>query len=157
MTATTAATTTATTTSATPVQGVDRRAERARDLAWTGFRAVVGFLFACHGAQGLFGTFGGVDGAGATVPALSIFGLSSLICLAGGAFVLVGLWTRTSAVLSSGTMAFAYFTVHQPMGSVPLVNMGEPAALNAWAFLVIAAYGPGRYAVDTLVRRARKA
>jgi putative oxidoreductase len=156
MTATiTATTTTAAATAA--VQNVDRRAERARELAWTGFRAVVGFLFACHGAQGLFGAFGGIEGAGTAVPTVSISGLSSLICLAGGALVLVGLWTRTSALLCSGSMAVAYFAVHQPMGALPLVNMGEPAALYAWAFLVIAAYGPGRYAVDTLVRRARRA
>jgi putative oxidoreductase len=133
------------------------RAGTARELAWAGFRAVVGFLFACHGAQGLFGAFGGVDGAGGAVPWLSIFGASSLICLVGGALVLAGLWTRSAAVLCSGTMAVAYFTVHQPMGALPLQNMGEPAAFYAWAFLVIAALGPGRYALDTVVRRARTA
>jgi putative oxidoreductase len=149
-------TTTVRTPSATPVtseQARSRYAEHGRELAWTGFRAVVGFLFACHGAQGMFGAFGGIDGAGAAVPPLSLGWWSSLICLVGGALVLVGYRTRPSALLCSGSMAFAYFVVHQPMGALPLQNLGEPAALYAWAFLVIAVFGPGRYAVDTLRRR----
>jgi putative oxidoreductase len=134
--------------------GEARYAQHGRELVWAGFRAVVGFLFACHGAQGMFGAFGGIDGAGAAVPALSLGWFSSLICLVGGVLVMAGLWTRSAAVLCSGSMAFAYFVVHQPMGALPLQNMGEPAALYAWAFLVIAVLGPGRYALDSLVRRS---
>jgi putative oxidoreductase len=39
------------------------------------------------------------------------------------------------------------------VGALPLENMGEPAALHAWAFLAIAAVGPGRYALDSVIRR----
>jgi putative oxidoreductase len=118
------------------------------------FRVVVGFLFALHGLQGLFGAFGGVDGAGAAVPVLSFAGLGSLIPLVCGVLVLLGLFTRPAAVLASGAMAFGYFVVHQPMGALPIANLGEPAALYSWIFLLIAVLGPGSYALDSLRRRS---
>jgi putative oxidoreductase len=134
----------------------DRLAERTRELVWTGFRVVVGFLFACHGTQKLLGALGGIDGAGTTVPLLSWPAWwAGVIELVGGVLVLVGLWTRVAAVICSGEMAYAYFVVHQPMGALPLQNEGEPAALYAWAFLAIAAMGPGRYSLDSFIRRTR--
>jgi putative oxidoreductase len=116
-------------------------------------RAVVSFLFVCHGLQG-FGFFGGIDGAGAAVP----FGVwpgwwASAIELVAGALVLLGVATRSAAVLCSGTMAFAYFTVHQSLALLPLQNMGEPAALYSWIFLLIAVLGPGSVTVATVLRR----
>jgi putative oxidoreductase len=117
-------------------------------------RVVVAFLFVCHGFVGLFGAWGGVDGLGGTVSALSWpAGWASLIHLVAGALVLVGLWTRVAALLCSGAMAYAYFAVHQPMGLFPIPNGGEPAALYAWIFLLIGVVGPGAFAVDALRRR----
>jgi putative oxidoreductase len=117
-------------------------------------RVVVSFLFILHGTVGLFGTFGGVDGQGGTFAPLSWpGGWACLIHLVAGALVLVGLWTRPAALLSSGAMAYAYFTVHQPVALFPIPNGGEPAALYAWIFVLIAALGPGAFAVDTLRRR----
>ncbi|GAB3562848.1 DoxX family protein [Amycolatopsis endophytica] len=116
-------------------------------------RIVVGALFACHGLQG-FGAFGGVDGQGTGVP----FGLwpgwwASVIEFAGGALVALGLGTRVAALLCSGTMAYAYFTVHAPLALLPMQNMGEQAALYAWLFLLIGVAGPGRFALAGLRRR----
>lgn len=117
-------------------------------------RVVVSFLFLCHGLVGLFGFFGGIDGQGGTVAPLSWPGWwGSMIHLVAGALVLVGLFTRTAALLCSGAMAYAYFTVHQPIALLPLPNGGEPAALFAWIFLLIAVLGPGALAVDALRRR----
>lgn len=126
-------------------------ATKPAEYALTALRLVSGFLFACHGAQG-FGAFGGIDGHGAGVP----FGMwpgwwASVIELVAGALVCLGLGTRVAAVLCSGVMAYAYFTVHQPLGLLPLQNMGEPAALYAWIFLLIAVAGPGRLALGRLV------
>lgn len=119
-------------------------------------RVVVSFLFVLHGLVGLFGAFGGVDGQGGTVPFLSWPGWwGSVIHLVAGALVLVGLYTRPAALLCSGSMAYAYFTVHQPVALLPLPNGGEPAALFAWVFLLIGALGSGAFAVDTLRRRRR--
>jgi putative oxidoreductase len=119
-------------------------------------RVVVSFLFILHGAVGLFGAFGGVDGQGGTIDPLSWpGGWASLIHLIAGALVLVGLYTRPAALLCSGAMAYAYFTVHQPIALFPIPNGGEPAALYAWIFLLIGIIGPGAFAVDALRRRDR--
>jgi putative oxidoreductase len=125
-----------------------------RGAALSAVRIVVGFLFSCHGAQGLFGAFGGIDGAGTAVEVGSWPGWwGSLIELVAGVLVLLGLFTRPAAVLCSGAMAYAYFTVHQTVGLLPLQNMGEPAALYSWIFLLIAILGPGSFALDALRRR----
>jgi putative oxidoreductase len=42
-------------------------------------RIVVGFLFACHGAQKLFGVLGGFGQPGATAPLFSLMGLAGVI------------------------------------------------------------------------------
>jgi len=67
----------------------------------------------------------------------------------------VGLAARPAAILLSGVMAYAYFTEHAPMGLLPLQNMGELAALYSWIFLLFAAIGPGRFALDNLIKRRR--
>ncbi|MFC4001808.1 DoxX family protein [Prauserella oleivorans] len=118
-------------------------------------RTVVALLFICHGTMS-FGAFGGVDGAGAAAP-LGAWPAwyAGVIEVGAGALVLLGLFTRSAAVLCSGTMAYAYFTVHQPMALLPLQNMGEQAALFCWIFLLIAVLGPGTAALDGL-RRTRR-
>ncbi|MCG8915516.1 DoxX family protein [Actinokineospora sp. PR83] len=116
-------------------------------------RVVVGFLFLCHGLQG-FGLFGGVDTMGTAVPVGSWPGwYAGVIEVVGGALVLLGLLTRPAALVCSGAMAYAYFTVHQPMAALPLQNMGEQAVLFCWVFLLIAALGPGPFALSALRRR----
>lgn len=136
------------TTSTSPV------AARVQPIAIAATRVVVSFLFFLHGLVGLFGAFGGVDGQGGTIDALSWpGGFGSLIHLVCGVLVFAGLWTRPAALLASGAMAYGYFTVHQPIALLPIPNGGEPAALFAWIFLLIAVIGPGSYAVDNLRRR----
>jgi putative oxidoreductase len=117
-------------------------------------RIVVSFLFACHGAQILFGILGGVDGKGTTalIGSWPIW-WAGVIELLGGALVLLGLFTRPAALLCSGAMAFAYFTVHLPQALLPLQNHGELATLYSWIFLLIATLGPGRFALDTVRRQ----
>jgi len=118
-------------------------------------RIVVSFLFACHGAKVLFGMFGGMDHHGATAPLGSWPSWwAGIIELGAGALLMVGLFTRPAAVLCSGAMAFAYFTVHQPQGLFPLQNHGELATLYSWIFLLIAILGPGRFALDMVLPRA---
>ncbi|MEU4703821.1 DoxX family protein [Nonomuraea dietziae] len=48
----------------------------------------------------------------------------------------------------------AYLVVHQPRALWPLENEGELAAIYSWSFLLIAALGPGAWALDTLLARA---
>ncbi|MEU8470030.1 DoxX family protein [Streptomyces sp. NPDC029006] len=117
------------------------------------FRLVTGFLFACHGAASLFGVLGGAHGGG-TVPAMQWPGWwAAAIELAGGVLVCLGLFTRGAAVVCSGSMAYAYFSVHQSHALFPIDNGGEPAVLFCWSFLLIACLGPGACAVDDLLKR----
>ncbi|MFJ9826362.1 DoxX family protein [Streptomyces sp. NPDC101160] len=126
------------------------RLNQAQPYALGLFRVVVGLLFACHGAASLFGVLGGAMGGG-TVPAGSWPGwYAAVIQLVAGVLVLVGLGTRAAAFIASGSMAYAYFSVHQPEGLFPLQNGGDGAALFCWAFLLLVFTGPGAFALDTL-------
>ncbi|MET7470155.1 DoxX family protein [Micromonospora sp. NPDC005686] len=120
------------------------------------FRMVVGVLFLCHGAASIFGVFGGNQGSGAAVPFATWPGWwAALIQLVCGALVLVGLFTRPAALLASGSMAYAYFVVHQPDHLMPMQNGGELAAIFCWSFLLVAVLGPGNWALDALLARRR--
>jgi putative oxidoreductase len=126
------------------------------EVGLSAVRIVVSFLFACHGARILFGIFGGAGEHGPTAPVGSWhIWWAGVIELVGGGLILLGLSTRAAALLCSGAMAFAYFTVHQPQGPLPLQNHGELAALYCWIFLLIAILGPGRFALDTVLRKTR--
>jgi len=111
-------------------------------------RLVIGFLFACHGAQKLFGVLGGQTVSGAKMTTAGV------IELAGGTLIAIGLWAGYAAFIASGEMAVAYFTVHAPGGFWPILNHGELPALFSFFFLYVASKGSGRYSVEhALMRR----
>lgn len=112
-------------------------------------RMLTGILFACHGAQKLFGVFGGMPPG---VPKAFIWTAGSLEFF-GGLLVAVGLFARITAFLLSGMMAIAYFSGHATHGFFPIVNGGELAILYCWIFLYMAAAGPGAWALDGLRNR----
>jgi putative oxidoreductase len=123
---------------------------------WSIFRIVIGLLFACHGLAGLFGVFGGSRGAGQGIPVGTWPGwYAAVIQLVCGGLVIAGLFTRPAAILASGSMAYAYFTVHQPNGLMPIENGGVTPALYAWTFLVIAVLGSGPWSVDALLGKRK--
>lgn len=135
-------------------QAIDARLDRFSSPVLGIFRIVIGLLFALHGTAKLFGWPATKSGA---VP----FGTwpywwAGLIELTVGLLVALGLFTRLAALLGSGTMAFAYFTEHQPKGLLPIENGGELAVLYCFAFLLIAFAGAGAFAVhDRSGRTAR--
>ena len=111
-------------------------------------RIVTGLLFACHGAQKLFGVFGGVGGPpGAAVALSSLMGLAGCIELVGGLLIALGILTNFAAFVASGEMAFAYFMQHFPRGFWPIQNGGELVVLYYFLFLYIAAKGAGVWEV----------
>jgi putative oxidoreductase len=112
-------------------------------------RILVGILLASHGAQ-KFGAFGGVP---AGVPGFIIW-IAGPIELVGGALLALGLFTRGTAFLTSGLMAFAYFLGHAGKGFWPILNGGELAIVYSWLSLYLAAQGPGAWAFDNSRRRA---
>ncbi|WP_123527771.1 DoxX family protein [Streptomyces sp. 840.1] len=119
---------------------------RAQPYALSLFRIVIGLLFTCHGTASLFGLLGGAQVPAGTWPGW----YAAVIQLAGGALVLLGLGTRTAALVGSGSMAFAYFDVHQQRGLLPMENGGEAAVFFCWTLLLIVFSGPGPLAADRL-------
>ncbi|MEG2031749.1 MAG: DoxX family protein [Janthinobacterium sp.] len=116
-------------------------------------RIIVGFLYIQHGTAKLFGAphvamFDGLQ-------LFSLMGAAGVLELAGGALLLLGLFTRPTAFVLSGLAAFAYFIGHATKGFVlaPSLNQGEAAVLFAFVFLYIAAAGAGPWSVDA--RRSR--
>jgi putative oxidoreductase len=111
------------------------------------FRIIVGFLFTFHGTTKLFG-WPKSESGGAVPVGTWPYWWAGVIELVVGLLLIAGLFTRLAALLGSGTMAFAYFTVHQPKALLPIDNGGELAVLYCFAFLLIAFAGPGALAID---------
>ena len=126
------------------------RLARYTEIAFALLRFVAGALFACHGAQKLFGLFGGKVMTGST-----LIMTAAVIELVGGILIAIGLLTRAAAFIASGEMAVAYFKSHAPQGFWPIQNKGEAAVFYCFLFLFIAAHGAGRYSIDALVRRGQ--
>jgi putative oxidoreductase len=111
------------------------------------FRIVVALLFLQHGMAKLFhfphvAMFDGIQIA-------SMMGVAGIIELVGGVLLLIGLFSSIAAFILSGEMAVAYFMVHVPQGFFPILNGGEGAVFYCFAFLFLAAAGPGPWSVDS--------
>ncbi|MFF7239277.1 DoxX family protein [Streptomyces collinus] len=118
------------------------------------FRIVLGLLFAVHGAASLFGVLGGAMGTGGSIPSGTWPGwYAAVIQLVAGGLVLLGLGTRGAALIASGSMAYAYFDVHQRVALWPIQNGGEMSVLFCWAFLLLVFTGSGAFGLDRLLTR----
>jgi putative oxidoreductase len=113
-------------------------------------RIMAGLLFLQHGMQKLFDFPPNPEAA--SPPLLSLMGLAGLIELVGGGLVTVGLFTRVSALVLSGEMAFAYFMAHAPQGFMPIDNGGDLAVLFCFVFLYLAFAGAGLWSVDAMMK-----
>ena len=122
---------------------LDNLLDGRQDQTYALLRIVTGFLFIWHGAQKLF-----------NFPADFPYPLNPLMYTAGtielvsGLLVMIGLFTRPAAFICSGTMAAAYWMAHGMNNVFPMLNNGELAALYCFAFLFIAARGPGIWSLD---------
>jgi putative oxidoreductase len=127
---------------------------RFQAIAHNGMRIAVGLMFFTHGAQKLFGWFGG---GGETVELFSRFGIAGVLETFGGLLIVLGLFTRPGAFLLAGQMAVAYFWMHAAQNDSLWwwANGGELAALYAWVFFGIAALGGGSFSLDGWLK-ARK-
>jgi len=121
---------------------------RFTSLAYAAMRFVVAALYACHGAQKVFGAFGGH-----AMPRGSLRFFAGVIEIVAGPLIALGLLTRIAAFVASGEMAVAYFKDHAPKGLWPIENKGELAVAYCFVFLFVFAFGPGRISLDRVFRR----
>jgi putative oxidoreductase len=127
---------------------MNRWLARYSEFVYAVMRLVVGLLFACHGAQKLFGVLGGTSQV--SNPLMLAAGLIEFV---GGGLVAIGLWAEFAAFVTSGQMAFAYFMAHAHGGFWPIINKGELAVLYCFIFLYIATKGSGTLSVDAMRRK----
>jgi putative oxidoreductase len=132
----------------------DRMLEKWQPVALSLFRFITGLLLFQYGVAKILG-----------FPVVPMFAkLPPLIVAAGtielvlGALLMIGLFTRVSAFILSGEMAFAYFLGHMfkdPAKPVllPLLNAGTAAILFCFACLYLATAGGGPYSVDAMMRK----
>ena len=119
-------------------------------------RIPVGLILAAHGAQKLFGWFGGY-GLEGTAQWLASIGLAPgtlMALLAGGAeffgglALVLGLLTRPAALVAAFTMLVAIFAVHIGNGLF-MANNGYEYALTLFAATAaLAIQGGGRFSLD---------
>ena len=108
-------------------------------------RIVTALLFLQHGTSKVLGfpPFPMGD-----VPVGSLFWIAGIVEIVGGVLLLIGLFSRAVAFLMSGEMAIAYWMIHAPKSTFPLINQGEGAILFCFIFLTIAALGAGSWSID---------
>ena len=112
-------------------------------------RIVVGLLFLEHGTGKIF-SFPLAAGAAPHAFNLMSFpvGPAGVIELVAGILIVLGLFSRWAAFIASGEMAFAYFLGHFPHGMYPSLNGGGLAIAFCFIFLLLAATGPGAFAIN---------
>ncbi|HEY8568746.1 DoxX family protein [Microbulbifer sp.] len=123
-------------------------------------RVPVGAILAAHGAQKLFGWFGGygLEGTGQWMASIGLEPGYLMALLAGsaeffgGLALVLGLLTRPAAAVSAVTMLVAIFSAHISNGFFLSNNGFEYALALFGATLALAIQGGGAYAVDNGLR-----
>lgn len=119
-------------------------------------RVPVGLTLAAHGAQKLFGWFGGygLEGTGQWLASIGLEPGYLMALLAGGAeffgglALVLGLLTRPAALVTAFAMLVAIFAVHIGNGLF-MSNNGYEYALTLFAAtLALTIQGAGRFALD---------
>lgn len=115
-------------------------------------RIIAAILFIEHGTQKIFG----FPEAKAMPSAFTLTWFAGILEIAGGGLLLLGAFTRPTAFLLSGLMAFAYFIAHAPKSLFPVLNGGDGAILFCFIFLYLVFAGPGPWSVDATLARDPK-
>ena len=123
-------------------------------------RIPVGIVLAAHGAQKLFGWFGGygLEGTGQWMASIGLAPGYLMALLAGsaeffgGLALIVGLLTRPAAAVSAFTMLVAIFSVHISNGLF-MSNNGYEFGLTLFAAtLALTIQGGGSFALDNKLK-----
>jgi len=119
-------------------------------------RVPIGLILAAHGAQKLFGWFGG-NGLAGTAQWLSSMGMEPGLLMAilaggaeffGGLALVLGLLTRPAALVAAFTMLVAIFSVHISNGLFAADGGYEYALVLMVALLALAVQGGGSLSLD---------
>jgi putative oxidoreductase len=121
------------------------------DLALLALRLLIGLLFVGHGAQKLFGWFGGygIAGTGAWMesiglrPGKQMAALAGLSEAIGGLLLVVGLFLPVATVLIGGAMLIAIAKVHGQNGLWSQNNGYEYNLVLLVLVVALALLGPG--------------
>jgi putative oxidoreductase len=123
-------------------------------------RLVLGLTVAAHGAQKLFGWFGGsgLEGFGKVMERLDIRPARPFALLAGlgefggGLFVALGFLSPMGPLIVIGAMAVAILTVHLSKGFFNSSGGYEFPLLIFATSLALSIMGPGPYSLDSALR-----
>lgn len=110
--------------------------ERFTEPIFALFRIVFGLLFASHGAEKVFGMFGGQKADSLPVIAAGWFEIIA------GLLIAIGFFTAIVALLAAIEMAGA-----------AILTRGEVPVLYCVAFLYMAARVPGLWSIDQMRRK----
>ncbi|MEM6460798.1 MAG: DoxX family protein [Pseudomonadota bacterium] len=127
---------------------MEERLDAYRPIFLSILRVVAGLIFLLHGTQKLIG----VPATERVTQAFSLGWWAGVIEIVCGALIIVGFYTRASAFIASGTMAFAYWLAHAPRDLFPTNNGGDAAILYCFIFLYLVFAGSGCYSVDAYRR-----
>jgi putative oxidoreductase len=83
---------------------------------------------------------------------LSMIWFAGAIELVGGVLLVLGLFTRWTAFICAGLMAFAYFIGHAPKSFYPVQNGGTLAIAFCFVFFYLFFAGGGPWSVDAAMR-----
>jgi putative oxidoreductase len=122
-------------------------------------RLVIGLLLVGHGAQKLFGMFGGYGpkGTGGWMesvgikPGVAMAVVAGLMELIGGAMFAAGLLTPVAAILIALTMLGAIVKVHGPNGLWSTANGYEYPLVLLAVVIGVAMIGAGEYSLDAIL------
>jgi putative oxidoreductase len=122
-------------------------------------RLVIGILFIGHGAQKLFGWFGGygLKGTGGWFesigmkPGVTMALMAGLTELIGGILFALGLITPLGGIMIAATMVIAIAKVHGANGLWSTSNGYEYNLVLLAVTIGIALVGPGQYALDAFL------
>jgi len=133
------------------------------DIGILVIRVVFGLIFAAHGAQKLFGWFGGygIAGTGGWLESVgyrpgrtfaTLLGLTEFVA---GLLLALGLLGTVGPALIVAVMIVAMITVHWKNAFFVSTNGVEHPLMFAIAAIGLALIGPGQYSLDYILRWQR--
>jgi putative oxidoreductase len=133
------------------MSNVERMARDAAPHLLSLLRIMAALLLLQHGTQKLLGFPPGR----AAPELLSLYWFAGMIELVGGVLLALGLFSRTTAFILSGELAFAYWMGHAPRGG----EIKEHEGVQRGEFAPVEdreeAAGPGPWSVDRMISGRR--